>query len=267
MRRIAAAALSAALVFAGVLAFGAFTTTAATAATCTGTVQITSMTFNPSTVAPGRSSTVTLVAQNCTGQPVQASVMWYARYLGSTGGIPAGCVVIDPLILALSLPANGSGTSAMTYQTFASCTATGLEAQASISVGGTTVASQTATLVLSSASPSASASTSAPTCAVSYARQSEWGGGFVAQVTITNLGTAPVSGWTLAFSFPGDQRITSAWNATVSQTGAAVTARSMSYNTVIAPGASTSFGFMGTWAASDASPTAFSLNQAGCTTR
>ena len=264
MRRIAAAALSAALVFAGVLAFGALTTTAATAATCTGTVQITSMTFNPSTVAPGRSSVVTLVAQNCTSQPVQASVMWYARFLGSTGGIPAGCVVYDPLILSLALPANGSGTSAMTYSTFASCTATGLEAQASISVGGTTVASQTATLIISSASPSASPSAS---CAVSYARQSEWGGGFVAQVTITNLGTAPVSGWTLAFSFPGDQRITNAWNATVSQTGAAVTARSLSYNAVIAPGASTSFGFQGTWATSDASPTSFTLNQAGCTTR
>jgi len=264
MRRIAAAALSAALVFAGVLVFGAVTTTAATAATCTGTVQITSMTFNPSTVAPGRSSAVTLVAQNCTGQAVQANVSWYARYLGSTGGIPAGCVVIDPLVLGLALPANGSGTSGVWYQTFASCTATGLQVQASISVAGTTVASQTATLILSSASPSASPSA---TCAVSYVPQSEWGGGFVAQVTITNTGTAPVSGWALSFAFAGDQRITSAWNATVSQTGSAVTARSMSYNAVIAPGASTSFGFLGTWGTSDASPTAFTLNQAGCTTR
>lgn len=264
MRRIAAAALSAALAFTGVLVFGALTTTAASAATCTGTVQITSMSFNPATVAPGKSSGVTLVAQNCTNQPIQANVMWYARFLGSTGGIPAGCIVIDPIVLTMALPANGTGTSSMSYSTFASCTATALQATATISVGGTTLASQNATLVLSSASPSTSAS---PTCAVSYARQSEWGGGFVAQVTITNIGTAPISGWTLGFTFPGDQHITGAWNATITQTGAAVSARSLSYNSAIAPGASTSLGFQGTWGTSDASPTAFTLNQVACTTR
>jgi hypothetical protein len=36
---------------------------------------------------------------------------------------------------------------------------------------------------------------------------------------------------------------------------------------VIAPGAGTSFGFQGTWHASDANPTAFTLNGSACATR
>src|SRR3954452_11333012 len=156
MRRIAVAAVSFVLAaVAGVFVVG---TVNASAATCTGTaaVQITSMTVNPATVAPGQTSAVTLVAQNCTGQPIQAGVQWYARYLGGSVGIPAGCVVFDPLVLPLSLPANGSGTSGMSYPTFPNCTATALQVSPSISAGGTTVASQTATVVISSASPSRS---------------------------------------------------------------------------------------------------------------
>jgi cellulase/cellobiase CelA1 len=102
---------------------------------------------------------------------------------------------------------------------------------------------------------------------VTYARQSEWSTGFVAQVTIANTGSAAVNGWTLAFTFPGDQVIASAWNAAVRQTGAAVTATNLSYNRVIAPGTSTAFGFQGSWHTSDASPTAFTLNGAACTVR
>ncbi|MBV9445374.1 MAG: cellulose binding domain-containing protein [Streptosporangiaceae bacterium] len=38
-----------------------------------------------------------------------------------------------------------------------------------------------------------------------------------------------------------------------------------SYNGTIAPGASTSVGFQGTWTNSDAPPASFSLNGATCT--
>ena len=43
------------------------------------------------------------------------------------------------------------------------------------------------------------------TCQVTYATQSQWAGGFVAGVTIANTGSSPISGWTLKFTFPGDQ--------------------------------------------------------------
>jgi cellulase/cellobiase CelA1 len=256
MRRISAVA--------AILAIAAsllvLTTTSASAA-CTGTVQITSFAFNPPAINAGQSSTATLVAQNCTSQPISAVVIWAARYTGPGTGIPPGCPAIDPVGTPLNLAANGQATARLTYLTFASCTATGLSVTDTISANGATLASQTATLTIGSAPPPPAA------CAVTYARQSEWPGGFVAQLTIANTGATAVSGWTLAFTFPGDQVVTNAWNATVRQSGAAVTATNLSYNGTIAPAASVSFGFQGTWRASDASPTAFTLNGAPCTVR
>jgi cellulose binding protein with CBM2 domain/putative Ig domain-containing protein len=100
-------------------------------------------------------------------------------------------------------------------------------------------------------------------CQVSYVKN-EWTGGFTANVTVNNTGAAAVNGWTLRFSFPGDQEVTNAWNATVTQSGQTVTATNASYNGSIAPGGNAQFGFQGTWSASDASPTAFTLNGAAC---
>src|SRR5689334_11988374 len=50
-------------------------------------------------------------------------------------------------------------------------------------------------------------------CSVNYAVQSQWQGGFVASVTVTNLGSALTS-WTLTYDFPSaDQKVTNGWNA------------------------------------------------------
>lgn len=102
-------------------------------------------------------------------------------------------------------------------------------------------------------------------CRVSYTK-SEWQGGLTGNVTITNTGNATIDGWTLGFTFPGDTKVTSAWNATVTQSGATVTAKNVSYNGTLAPGANTSFGFQGTWSTNDATPTVFTLNGTACTT-
>jgi O-glycosyl hydrolase len=99
-----------------------------------------------------------------------------------------------------------------------------------------------------------------------YSTASQWTGGFVANVTIANSGASPVSGWTLAFAFPGDQKIADAWNGVVSQSGESVSITNESYNATITAGGNTSLGFQGTWTASDAAPTAFTLNGTSCTT-
>jgi O-glycosyl hydrolase len=111
-----------------------------------------------------------------------------------------------------------------------------------------------------------SGSTGGGTCQVAYATASQWAGGFVANVTVTNTGTSAINGWTLKFTFPGDQHITSAWNGTATQSGENVTITNVSYNGTIAPGGNTALGFQGTWTNSDAVPTAFTLNGATCTT-
>jgi chitodextrinase len=82
-------------------------------------------------------------------------------------------------------------------------------------------------------------------CTASYAVANDWGSGFTADVTVT-AGSAPIHGWTVKWSYGGAQHITSAWNATVSQSGTAVTATNLSYNGSLGASASTGFGFQGT---------------------
>ncbi|MFJ8625015.1 glycoside hydrolase family 9 protein [Kitasatospora sp. NPDC093550] len=108
--------------------------------------------------------------------------------------------------------------------------------------------------------------TSAPTasCSVAYAIDNAWGTGFTATVTVRNTGTSTVSGWTLGWSFPGDQRISTAWKATASQSGTAVTARDAGWNGTLAPGAATSFGFQATYSGANPAPARFTLNGADC---
>ncbi|MFF1611947.1 PHB depolymerase family esterase [Amycolatopsis sp. NPDC058278] len=106
-------------------------------------------------------------------------------------------------------------------------------------------------------------STGGGTCQVSYVRN-EWGGGLSANLTVTNIGASAVNGWSLRWSFPGDQKITNAWNATITQNGQAVTATNVSYNATIAAGGNVQFGLQGTWAANDTNPAAFTLNGSPC---
>jgi cellulase/cellobiase CelA1 len=92
-----------------------------------------------------------------------------------------------------------------------------------------------------------------------------WNTGLTAAVTITNGGTTAVNGWTLGFTLPSGQSVTSAWNATVTPASGAVTARNMSYNATIPPGGSTSFGFQATHTGNTGKPAAFTLNGTACT--
>ncbi|MGC9665374.1 endo-1,4-beta-xylanase [Planosporangium sp. 12N6] len=100
-------------------------------------------------------------------------------------------------------------------------------------------------------------------CAVTYTVSSQWTGGFGANVTVTNR-SAPVTSWTLTWSFGAGQAVTQAWNATVTQSGANVTAHSVDYNGNLGTNASTSFGFNGSWNGSNPVPTNFSLNGTPC---
>ncbi|MFI7347510.1 cellulose binding domain-containing protein [Streptomyces sp. NPDC049936] len=102
-------------------------------------------------------------------------------------------------------------------------------------------------------------------CEVSYGTN-VWQNGFTADVTVTNTGTAPVDGWRLAFTLPSGQRITNAWNASVTPSSGTVTATGVAHNARIAPGGSLSFGFQGAHGGTFAEPDGFRLNDAACTT-
>ncbi len=100
-------------------------------------------------------------------------------------------------------------------------------------------------------------------CEVTY-RATSWSTGFTGSVTVTNIGPAPINGWTLTWSFAGDQRVTQAWGSTVTQSGTTVTAVNAPWNSSIAEDASVQFGFNGSHSGSNPAPKIFTLNGAPC---
>ena len=115
-------------------------------------------------------------------------------------------------------------------------------------------------------SPTSSSSPGALSCSAAYSLVNSWSGGFQAQLTLTNTGGAAISPWTLTWTFPGDQQITDLWNAAYTQSGEQVTVTAESYDASIAPAASVTVGFTGTYTNSDATPASFAVDGTSCTT-
>ncbi|MEV4378055.1 PHB depolymerase family esterase [Streptosporangium sp. NPDC049644] len=102
-------------------------------------------------------------------------------------------------------------------------------------------------------------------CRVAYTTNA-WNTGLTASVIVTNTGSSAINGWTLGFTLPSGQTVTSAWNATITPGSGAVTARNMSYNAAIPAGGSTSFGFQAGHTGNTGVPASFTLNGTNCTT-
>jgi len=68
-----------------------------------------------------------------------------------------------------------------------------------------------------------------------------WGSGFQARIQITNTDTAPLTSWTLTWSYSDNTTVTSVWNADSTGTNP-VTATSPSWFPALAPGATWSIG-------------------------
>jgi endoglucanase len=83
-------------------------------------------------------------------------------------------------------------------------------------------------------------------CSASYTVTGQWQGGFQVEVRVT-AGGSGISGWTVTWTYANGQQVTQAWNASVSSSGSAVTARNVSYNGLIGAGGSTTFGFVASW--------------------
>jgi O-glycosyl hydrolase len=160
----------------------------------------------------------------------------------SATGLPAGLSISSSGLIS------GTPTTAGTYSVTVTATDT---------TGAKGTASFTWTI---------SSSSSSSSCKVVYTLNSSWPGGFTAQVVITNTGTTTINGWSLTFTFPGDEQLTENYNGGYSQSGENATLTNASYNGTITAGSSITDGFQGTWTNSVANPTSFSLNGATCTT-
>ncbi|GHH27231.1 glycoside hydrolase family 18 chitinase [Streptomyces rubradiris] len=107
------------------------------------------------------------------------------------------------------------------------------------------------------ASPAQAASNATAT----FTKTSDWGSGFGGQWTVKNTGTSSISSWTVEWDFPSGTKVTSAWDATVTNSGDHWTAKNVGWNGTIAPGASVSFGFNGS---GPGSPANCKLNGDSC---
>ncbi|MGW6056800.1 glycoside hydrolase family 48 protein [Streptomyces sp. NPDC055189] len=100
-------------------------------------------------------------------------------------------------------------------------------------------------------------------CSVDY-KTNDWGSGFTADLTITNRGATAIDGWALTYNYSGNQKLANGWNATWSQSGKAITAKSLSYNAKIAPGAAATAGAQFTYSGANSAPTDFAVNGTTC---
>lgn len=125
---------------------------------------------------------------------------------------------------------------------------------------GLTLASPTA----SAATTTTPTTTETPLPTAVYSKISDWGSGFQAQYVITNPMSVPLNTWSLRFSLPSTEKITSMWGGTDTASGTTHTVLAQSYDTTIAAGASITIGFDGSYSGTYADPSACTLNSDPC---
>ncbi|MEU8052556.1 MULTISPECIES: family 43 glycosylhydrolase [Micromonospora] len=92
-------------------------------------------------------------------------------------------------------------------------------------------------------------------CGVTYTQVGSWSGGYEGRLTITNTGSAAISGWRVTFSLPSGQSLSQGWNATFGQQGSQVTVTNAAYNGQLATGGSTTAGFIASSTGTPQAPT------------
>jgi endoglucanase len=112
--------------------------------------------------------------------------------------------------------------------------------------------------------PTATPTPGGVTCEVDYTVANDWGSGATVSVDIFNNASLPIDGWTLEWTFPGNQQITNLWNGTYSQSGASVSVDNVVWNGTIPANGSVSFGFDLSYSGSNGVPSSFSLNGTLC---
>jgi cellulase/cellobiase CelA1 len=104
-------------------------------------------------------------------------------------------------------------------------------------------------------------------CAAAYSVTTDWGSGFTASLTITNTGTAAITGWTVIYSYAGSQTLANGWNGTWTESGKTVTVANESYNGALAAGATTTAGANFNYSDTNAAPTSVTCTRPGAPPR
>jgi mannan endo-1,4-beta-mannosidase len=116
---------------------------------------------------------------------------------------------------------------------------------ASVAAASSKPASSTPASVAPASSKASSsvAGTGGISCA--YVVSNSWNTGFVGAIRVTNSGSSAITGWTATWQYSGNNRMTSAFNATVTGSNP-YSATNLAWNGNIAAGQTVEFGFQGT---------------------
>jgi len=91
-----------------------------------------------------------------------------------------------------------------------------------------------------------SGDTSTGNASCSYTIVTSWDTGFVAEISITNNANLAINGWEVGWTYDDGSVVTNTWNVVFNGTGSGpYTASSLSWNALIQPGQTVSFGFQG----------------------
>ncbi|HYI97093.1 MAG TPA: cellulase family glycosylhydrolase [Bryobacteraceae bacterium] len=92
--------------------------------------------------------------------------------------------------------------------------------------------------------PAPTAPNSGKFCTASFRVFSDWQSGFVADLHFTNDGAGPIDGWTVTWSFSGNQKVRDVWNARFTQSGPSVSIKDAGWNGSLLEKESTYFGMV-----------------------
>lgn len=77
-----------------------------------------------------------------------------------------------------------------------------------------------------------------------FVQDSTWPSGYVGRMTVTNDGASAMPAWRVEFDLPAGTTIAHQWNVTLTRTGSHYVITGAAWNASLAPGASTSFGWV-----------------------
>jgi signal transduction histidine kinase len=97
--------------------------------------------------------------------------------------------------------------------------------------------------------------------AASFQTVSSWDTGYCGRYTITNAGTAAVSGWILAVTLPSGTSVSSLWDGSYADNGGRVTVKNEGWDASLAPRSSVSVGFV---TRGTGQPSACTINGVSC---
>ncbi|RLP99379.1 serine/threonine protein kinase [Micromonospora sp. BL1] len=100
-------------------------------------------------------------------------------------------------------------------------------------------------------------------CAVDYSLRRDTGKEFSAELTLTNTSDRELRGWTMNFTFPGKQTVTTS-QPTARQAGRTVSIAAPATDPALAPGASTKLTLAGRYTGSNTLPVEFTLGDSTC---